>query len=163
LSRGSVVHGRRNSLRGATLAGGHVYLRIFWIAILLAVILNIVLAVRASHSETMGEYWTRTWAQRYGLSSDYMWSIALCESGGNPFIRGPALGDGMGPPIGLFQIKSSTYAMLRAALNNDPTLAPNLTWFDPEWGWIEDNDGASSAHVAAWAWAHNYSYLWECQ
>lgn len=122
-----------------------------------------MLAVRASHSETTTEYWVRTWAQRYGLSPDYMWSIALCESGGNPFIRGPDLGDGMGPPIGLFQIKSSTYAMLRAALNNDPTLAPNLTWFDPEWGWIEDNDGASSAHVAAWAWSHGYRYLWECQ
>jgi soluble lytic murein transglycosylase-like protein len=111
------------------------------------------------HSETLTEAYVRQWAINYHLSPDYMWSIALCESGGDPYISN-AEGSGA---VGLFQFMPATYAAFREALNNDPTLAPGLSAFDPEYRDMFANDGEAEAHLAAWMFYRGYSYLWACR
>jgi len=61
----------------------------------------------------------------------------------------------------LYQFMPATFATLEAQLNADPTLAPHLTAFDPEWRGVDDPD--PQAHVAAWAWYRGYRYLWLAQ
>lgn len=111
------------------------------------------------HALTVAEQSTRYWAAVYNLSGDYMWAIALCESSGSPDAVGPWSSEGA--PVGLFQIKQQTWNALQAQELADTALAPNLSTYDPVWG--GPGDAEAAAHLAAWAWAHNYGGLWACR
>jgi soluble lytic murein transglycosylase-like protein len=109
------------------------------------------------HSTTQSEQSTRWWAWAYGINPDYLWHIAECESSGDPYAINPS------GAVGLFQFKPATYVDLMARLNADPTLAPNLTSYDPEYRFMEADEGAAEAHVASWAIHAGYGYLWQCR
>ena len=134
-----------------------------YLATLLALIV-LALGPATSHALSYGEYATRTWVARYGLDPDRLWNMALCESSGNSQAVGPDMGDGYGKPIGLFQMKVATFYQLRQQENDDPTLAPNMTTFDPEYRGMEDMDGAAEAHIVAWSVYKQIAYqYWECR
>jgi hypothetical protein len=106
----------------------------------------------------MGEYWTRYYAQAYGLNGDYMWAIAQCESGGDPYVYN-AQDSGA---AGLFQFMPETYYANRLALNMDTTLAPGLISFDPEYRDMFADGGAAEAHLAAWMFYRGKAGEWAC-
>lgn len=85
-------------------------------------------------------------ADRYGVSGDVLWRIALCESGGDPGAVSARLNINGTSDLGLFQINENTWnwwSEIRGVYGNI---------FSP---W--DN-----ADMAAWAWANGYSCHWTC-
>lgn len=85
-------------------------------------------------------------ASRHGVSGDWLWSVALCESNGNPgaISARPNINGTM--DCGLFQINA-------------------LTW---EW-WAEERgrggdiwNAYDNADMAAWAWSRGYACHWTC-
>jgi hypothetical protein len=117
-------------------------------------------AWQAVHSVTYSEYSARFWAGAYGLDPDWFWSVAQCESSGNPYAVGPSSPEGA--PYGLYQMKPATWQWLLALENADMSLAPHLTTYDPEWRGPGEDAGAPQAHIAAWAMAHGFGGLWQC-
>lgn len=85
-------------------------------------------------------------ADRYGVRGDILWSVALCESNGNPAAVSRRLNVNGTSDLGLFQINELT------------------------WAWWEDVRGISgdifnawdNADFAAWAWANGYACHWTC-
>jgi len=75
-------------------------------------------------------------AARYGVSADWLISVMLCESGGDPYAVNPATGDS-----GLFQFN------------------PN-TWY--AWGGGDIWDPYQQIELAAWAFSQGLSYHWLC-
>lgn len=85
-------------------------------------------------------------ADRYGVRGDVLWSLALCESNGNPDAISARLNINGTSDCGLFQINELT------------------------WQWWLDVRGISAnvwsaydnADMAAWAWANGYACHWSC-
>lgn len=118
------------------------------------ILLAALLLASAVQAETPEQASVIYWANAYNLNPDYMWRVALCESGGNPQAYN------LSGAYGLYQYKSPTYYYFRDLLNADTTLAPGLTHYDPEYRDITSYD--AQAHITAWAWAHGLSWNWEC-
>jgi soluble lytic murein transglycosylase-like protein len=102
---------------------------------------------------TYAEWAITLWSGRYGVDPNYMVGVAACESNLDPAAYNPASGT-----FGLFQFVPGTFYWLRdSGLNQDPTYVPG--------DFYETRDITSvgaQAHVAAWAFAHGYGYLWAC-
>lgn len=97
----------------------------------------------------------QVWSAAYHLDPAWVTRILECESSFNPAAYNPSGASGVA------QFMPSTFDELRAALDNDPTLAPGLSQFDPEYGrslWDVD----AAIHVMAWALAHGQAWRWEC-
>ena len=125
--------------------------------ILLAVLILAIAWLAPVHKATAmsnTDWYVRYWAQAYGLNPDWMWNIALCESGGDPYAYNAA------GYYGVFQFDTTTFYSMRSMLNADTRLAPNLTYPDPEYGDLESNYGEADAHVAAWMIDNGYIGRW---
>lgn len=85
-------------------------------------------------------------ANRYGVRGDVLWSIALCESNGNPDALSRRLNINGTHDVGLFQINELTW-----------------DWWSSERGINADIwDPYANADMAAWAWANGYACHWVC-
>src|SRR5262249_21448583 len=106
-----------------------------------------------AHAYSYAERAIDIWSARYGVNPYYMVRVAECESDLDPAAYNPSTG-----AIGLFQFMPSTFYWLRGnRLNQDPTYVP---------GDFYETRGVSNmgaqAHVAVWAFAHGYGYMWSC-
>ncbi len=95
------------------------------------------------------------WAAAYGIPAASMEALAWCESGGDPNAYNAVSG-----AHGVLQFLPGSFAQGEAMLNADPTLAPNLSTFDPEYRGIDSYD--AQAHVAAWLIYRGYAAWWSC-
>lgn len=84
----------------------------------------------------------------HGLDPDYFWSIALCESSGNPNAVNYSYYAGGGNPSGVFQFLPETWTRISSR---------------SPYGVGDVFNAWDNAHVAAWAWANGYSGEWECK
>lgn len=85
-------------------------------------------------------------AARHGVSGSWLWSVALCESNGDPgaISSRPNINGTM--DCGLFQINERTW-----------------DWWAGERGRGGDIwNAADNADMAAWAWAHGFACHWTC-
>lgn len=93
------------------------------------------------------------WSTRYGVNSASMEAVAQCESGMDPTAYNASSG-----ASGLFQFLPQTFYWLRdQGLNQDTAYVAG--------DFYESRDVTSvgaQAHVAVWAFAHGYGYLWSC-
>lgn len=96
-----------------------------------------------------------TWTAAYHLDPAWVTRILECESSLNPSAYNPSSGAG-----GVAQWEAPSYWEELAALNNDTTLAPGLSVFDPEQRGLWDADAA--IHVMAHALFVGHAWRWEC-
>jgi hypothetical protein len=120
--------------------------------LLIATVLGAAAPAQA-HAESYAEWAIRVWSVRYGLDPDYMVNVAYCESNLDPAAYNPSSG-----ATGIFQFTWDTYYWLRDdGLNQDPTYVPG-DFFETR----DISSIAAQAHVATWAFAHGWGYLWDC-
>jgi hypothetical protein len=86
-------------------------------------------------------------ARHYGISEDYLVSVAMCESTMNPNAVNYNYYAGGGNPTGLFQYLPETWSRIssRAGVVGDIY------------------DYKAQAKVTAWAFANGYAGEWECK
>jgi hypothetical protein len=75
-------------------------------------------------------------AARHAVSADWMISVMMCESGGDPYAVNPVTGDS-----GLFQYNPSTWS---------------------SWGGGDIWDPYAQIEKTAWAFSQGLSYHWVC-
>jgi soluble lytic murein transglycosylase-like protein len=123
--------------------------------LLVAAALVLVVAVppAPAHAYSYAEWAIDIWSARYGVAPNYMVSVAQCESGLDPAAYNPSTG-----AVGLFQFVPSTFYWLRDdGLNQDPAYVPG-DFYETR----DVSDMGAQAHVAVWAFAHGYGYMWSC-
>lgn len=125
-----------------------------WMLACLTITAALAVAVqpRVAQAGSYAAWAIQVWSARYGLNPAYMVNVADCESSMDPTAYNASSG-----AYGLFQFTPATYYWLRAGLNEDTTYVPGD--FYETRGY---SSPAAQAHVAAWAFAHGYGYLWAC-
>ncbi len=94
------------------------------------------------------------WGTAYRIDPLYIGRVILCESGGDRYAYNPS------GAIGVLQIMPATGIALENRLNQDPTLAPGLTTFDPDYRDVTYYD--TEIHLFAWATHWGLEGLWTC-
>lgn len=128
-----------------------------WAVVVLLTLVGLVAVPHKAHADgldtdviTSADYW----GTAYNISPSYIERVIMCESSGDRYAYN------VSGAIGILQVKVSTGIALENRLNADPTLAPGLMTFDPDYRDVTYYD--TEIHLFAWASYHGLGGLWEC-
>jgi len=156
---GSRWHAATPHRRAGARRGGRGMRRGRWAKAAVAVLTAALIVLPARHALAEGldadvvvsaTYWGRA----YNIDPAYIERVIMCESSGDRYAYNAS------GAIGILQVKVATGIALQNKLNADPTLAPGLTTFDPDYRDVTYYD--TEIHIFAWSVAHGLGGLWVC-
>ncbi len=133
-----------------------------WAIVALLTLTGLTVAPHKAHADGITDLnvlaSVQRWSIAYTLDPAYVERVILCESSGDVNAFNPS------GASGVLQFKVDTFLELEARLDQDPTLAPGLSSFDPEYRGLWDAD--AQIHVFSWFLYHfgtiGVAQLWAC-